>query len=1172
MKRLDSTVGDVVDEQAELANLVGELTDMFQAGQVVDQKEYLETYPQFAKELLEVWPALEAISGAAENRHTSELPWPVAMGSDPARIAIGDFRIIREVGRGGMGVVYEAEQLSLHRRVALKVLPFAAVLDSRQLDRFKLEAQAAAALHHTNIVPIYSIGCDRAIHFYAMQYVEGPTLAEVIDQLRGSGSPECSPESKLASVETQPVATASTGHSTKKSETVRTMLRLGVQIADGLHHAHERDVIHRDIKPSNLIVDSDQNIWITDFGLARIQSSTQLTMTNDVVGTLRYMSPEQAMAKRAIVDRRSDIYSLGATLYELLTLRPVFDGEDRHELLRQIALDEPRAPCRIEPAIPDDVETILLKAIAKDPDDRYSTAQELRDDLTRFLEHQPVLARRPTVVKRLKKWSWRHRSFVWTASAALVILLSVVAVGATLFAVRINRVQEENQASKNAAEHLAASLSVANGARLAEEGNLLGSLAWFAEALRLDQGKDDHVHRVRLAMAMRGCPKLVYVGESGGDVRRAAVSPDGRRVLTTANNGLIQVWDVATGELVQTMTHGDRIEHVQFSPDGRRIVTACRNGNVQVWECATGHPTSPAIEHNGPVWHAEFSPDSHRIVTAQDGGLIRVWDADSGTQIGADILHETIEKRPMFASFSPDGKRLLTAAFIGSVRVWDASSAEPATSYLKFHGNIVSATFSPDGARVLAVDLGSVRAWDIATAEVVQDITLAKSHPGESALSPDCRYFLSAGYDEGSVQLFDLETGEERANFAPRDGVADVQYCLDGHHVLILTSTGNIFVWDLASGYAAAPRWELQGIVHDLYLDRDEPRVLITREDGSTHILDFQTAARPSCRIAHCRNLRDGAFAADGRSVLTATSDSIARISNATTGQAQGPPLAQQTLPHAVAFSPNGSVVAVASGHQFRKEELHGEVRLWNPTTGELLETLEHRTAVNHVAFNYDGRQLVTATMAPDSGAYVWDLETHRRVTELKHRGTVWSARFSFDDRLVATASDDHTARIWHGQTGAPVTPPLKHDGPVLDVTFSPDNRFIATASKDNTARVWDVGTGLPVSPPLRHSLRVERCWFDPTGKHLFSALPAGMLHRWDLSPDQRPVDDLFHSVRLLAESVNQSTSGLKFPSHTDLSQEFLALRSRYPDYFSSSREEVRSWYFYEAITYLLNC
>jgi hypothetical protein len=342
-------------------------------------------------------------------------------------------------------------------------------LDPRQLQRFKNEARAAAHLHHSNIVPIYSVGCERGVHFYAMQYIDGQSLSEVIRELRelagrgAAGAPENQPtgpyipssssarvsrsettsgrETQAGTAATTPRMAGTTLPSAGGPTFFQTVARFGLQAAEALEHAHQLGVIHRDIKPANLLLDVNGHLWVTDFGLAQFQSDVALTTTGDLVGTLRYMSPEQALARRGVVDHRTDIYSLGATLYELLTLEPAFAGGDRQELLRQISEDEPRPPRRQNRSIPLDLETIVLKAMAKRAEDRYLTAQELADDLRRFLDQKPIRARRPAPWERMAKWSRRHRGLVASAIGLLIVLL----MGSALSTVLIAREQRNTQ-------------------------------------------------------------------------------------------------------------------------------------------------------------------------------------------------------------------------------------------------------------------------------------------------------------------------------------------------------------------------------------------------------------------------------------------------------------------------------------------------------------------------------------------------------------------------------------------------------------------------------------------------------------------------------------------------------------------------------------------------------
>jgi serine/threonine protein kinase len=488
----------------DLEELIGELAEHYaqrlRAGEHPNVEEYTREHPEAADAIRQILPALEIMASVAKDEEPSFIdlsvvrgsPDPVVHGShDPAHPAsnirhpasstclLGDFRILREIGRGGMGVVYEAEQLSLGRRVALKVLPFAAMLDHQQLKRFKNEARTAATLDHPNIVAIYSVGCERGVHYYAMQLIEGQSLAQVIEQLRAGskergagskptklhtgyllgGSQLLADESEIrypqSEIDTAPIAAVPTLHAPGSSlpayssrDYFRTVAQLGIQAAEALDHAHENGILHRDIKPANLMVDDTGKLWITDFGLARMEADAGITMTGDVLGTLRYMSPEQALAKRAVLDHRSDIYSLGITLYELLTLQPAFTGDGRQELLRSIAFDEPRRPRQLNPHIPQDLETVVLKAMEKEPTDRYTTAKELASDMKAFLEHRPITARKTSLVLRARKWLRRHRPAVVGSTAALLLALVVGTVVSTL------AYQRQRDLKQTAQQHL----------------------------------------------------------------------------------------------------------------------------------------------------------------------------------------------------------------------------------------------------------------------------------------------------------------------------------------------------------------------------------------------------------------------------------------------------------------------------------------------------------------------------------------------------------------------------------------------------------------------------------------------------------------------------------------------------------------------------------------------
>ncbi len=461
------------DQQMErLGEILDELLVQAEAGKIADVDGACERHPDLSHAIRHYVRSMQLLHKAAHGHLSgSQDGSRIKLLNAPER-QLGDYRLVREIGRGGMGIVYEAEQISLARRVALKILPFAAVLDARQIARFQNEAQAAASLHHPHIVPVYAVGNERGTYYYSMQYIDGQTLEYAVEEIRrGSESSlqalnsasrqqvhlrnaptlvalsdqnRCSsvhrsrqvtedhPEKKKngsdqSAQQTSPPSTvrmeanATTVHSVRNRDYIRRVAEIGVQAAEALHYAHQHGIVHRDIKPSNLMLDGRGDLWITDFGLALCSSSSSLTRPGDVLGTLRYMSPEQAAGRSHLIDHRTDIYALGATLYELLTLQATVNADDRLEMLKQIELHQPVQLRRLNSAIPLDLENIVLKALSKNREERYETADELALDLNRFLAGQTPSARRPTLLDHSARWVRRHAKGVAVAGSALMI-------------------------------------------------------------------------------------------------------------------------------------------------------------------------------------------------------------------------------------------------------------------------------------------------------------------------------------------------------------------------------------------------------------------------------------------------------------------------------------------------------------------------------------------------------------------------------------------------------------------------------------------------------------------------------------------------------------------------------------------------------------------------------
>lgn len=438
MSNLDETLSAFGSPRQELVEVLEQYMADLERGVLPNDQALLDAHPELAGELQPYLESLRMLDGATRGIRVSKTTEPAATGERirTSLRQLGEFQILREVGRGGMGIVYEAHQKSLNRRVALKILPFAAVLDQRQIARFRNEAQAAAQLHHPHIVPVFAVGQEQGVYYYAMQFIDGQSLEQMIEQLKTSARGPAANSTKArgavngstTTLHFRPSAALKSKVPVAQQNFFQTVARLGREAAEALHHAHEHGILHRDVKPSNLLIDGEGKLWVTDFGLARIQNDNGVTLTGDVVGTLRYMSPEQASGT-AVVDAQADVYSLGVTLYEMLTQCRAHDGNDRQTLLRQITHGEPVPIRKINPAVPVDLETIVFGAMARVRDERYATAQALADDLGRFLDGKPTLARRPSFWDRAGKWMRRHRPLVAVAASAMVLVTIISAIG-----------------------------------------------------------------------------------------------------------------------------------------------------------------------------------------------------------------------------------------------------------------------------------------------------------------------------------------------------------------------------------------------------------------------------------------------------------------------------------------------------------------------------------------------------------------------------------------------------------------------------------------------------------------------------------------------------------------------------------------------------------------------
>jgi eukaryotic-like serine/threonine-protein kinase len=747
---------------------------------------------------------------------------------------LGDFRIVRQVARGGMGIVYEARQISLGRRVALKVLAFAGLLDPRRMQRFQNEVRAAASLEHPHIVPVYSGGADRGVYFYAMRFVDGPNLAEIIEQLRdrrvsapgasararqtvtipGSASTirdgsavggsegarpagcldqmkgDVGPRNGTLSLPTWVAATPPVGTDAIGSrvgvavprdvwdrldaEHIRSVVRLVIDAARALDYAHERGVVHRDIKPSNLMLDADGVLWITDFGVARIETDPTFSATGEVLGTLRYMSPEQALGKRGVVDHRSDIYSLGVTLYELLTLTFIFSDVPDHVVLAKIASEDPPSPRQLNPAIPIDLETIVLKAMSKEPGERYPTAEEFAVDLECFCEGKKIKAQRRGLADRLARWLRRHPAGLGMVVTAMTALL-VMALGFATYSALLRRTVHERDESN--ARLKVANVEAANALQESRQQVYAQDIEHAARAIAAEDVSQASNLLARHVPQngesdLRGFEWYWLRGRSTGTGRTmhvsqkpvydAEYSPDGLRLATGGADGVLSVFDTRTGsEILRVKTGQIEINGSVFAPDGKTIATSGDDSTIRLWDALDGKPRLRISGPKGGQPHSLlFTPNGRQIVTTWDDPVIRIWNAQTGALEG-ELVDPT--KRVTQIALTPDGKTLASGGNDGTARLWDLGTRKC--------------------SRVLQVGEGRCLAV---------------------AFSPDAK-LLATGYFDRTVRVWKCSDGMTALAGRLRDGMHDVCFLPTGDGVLAADSGGTIHMWQVPQEFGPPP-------------------------------------------------------------------------------------------------------------------------------------------------------------------------------------------------------------------------------------------------------------------------------------------------------------------------------------------------------------------------------
>ncbi len=1145
--------------------------------------------------------------------HGSDSPAPASPA--PPADRLGDFRIVREVGRGGMGVVYEAEDVNLGRRVALKLLTQRMLRDANHRRRFEREARSAAKLHHTNIVPVFGFGEADGTPYYAMQFIAGAGLDAVVAEVARQGAnpspsappsrergaaaaarslvtgafdhpeeaepgvdlyaatgtlaaaggveppepppatgthapgPESAPAdapatdtsvvmSGVTSSVTLPGHTASgIGRKLRKLTYWQGVARIGMQAADALDYAHRQGVVHRDVKPSNLLLDAAGTVWVTDFGLAKADGGDNLTHTGDILGTLRYMPPEAFDGK---ADARSDVYALGLTLYEMLTLRPAFDEADRNKLIKLVTQSEPARLRKVRREVPRDLETIVHKAIDRDPARRYQKAADLAADLQRFLDDEPIKARRQTAAEAAWRWARRHK-----LEAALLAVVAVGLVAATVASVVLaahfshqeyvqRRTADERAAlaehNRKLADDSAAARRTAEDAlersrrsqrdlnlTLSDMYTLQGLQAgptgrhreaplWFAKAAEL--GADDPhrawANRVRAQAWAGDLSRPVAAFQPPGSVtHRLHFHPGGRHLIAEGLPSRIArpfLCDVEAGRTVP-LPGGDAVRSVGWTPDGTRLAVGTTTGVALYTFPEMLAPEAVGV--SGTVTLTRFSPDGNLVAVASVRS-VSVWDRAARRVVGGPWLHAG---EVMTAEFAADGTRLVTADNAGTFRVFKLGG---------FKNPELSGThvFARPGWSCTGPLLAGNR---LVTAPTTSELTLHALDGSEPARplrlsftasavwpAPDGKLALVSGVSARS-QVVRPDTGETVTSITS-DGLC-AAFHPDGRSVAVGGGNPGFHYHRLPTGgRLPAPAVESTGW-RSMAFSADGRLLATTGYEGQVRVWAMP---RPDpaefTAPTGARTRGRPSFSADSRRLLVTIKADSARLYDAATGRDAGPPLRPAAgAMTSAALTPDGGCAVLAVTLPDGK----GQVEFRDPHTGTPRHPPVPLPAAPApdawrptVAVDPTGRR--GAVLCATGALVLFDPATGGRAAEVATgvRGNNAHPQFSPDGRTLVLR-DDAGVDVREAADGKLRFPPLRSDERWA-FALSRDGRLIATggsgASQQGVLRVWDCTTGAQVGPDMRHPSWIDTgVFFHPDGGHVATGGKDGVFRVWDI-------------------------------------------------------------------------
>jgi WD40 repeat protein len=1033
----------------------------------------------------------------------------LSVPSGPASFprAFGDYEVLGEIARGGMGIVYRARQVSLDRVVALKVILSSHAASPDFVERFRVEARSAAGLDHPNIVPIHEIGEHAGEPFFSMKLVEGETLA--------------ARNARIWDPQAQRPGPAQ----------LRSAIELVIALARAVHYAHQRGVLHRDIKPTNILLGPDNKPYLTDFGLAKlVDADGGMTRTSAVLGTPSYMSPEQARGEARSLTIATDIYGLGAVLYELLTGRVPFAGGTSVETIRMVLEQEPDPLRRFNPVLDSELETICLKCLEKEPASRYSSAGALADDLERWMRHEPIVARPASATEKLRKWV-RRRPGMAMAAASAVLALIIVTVVSTVAAVRMNIARRSAEEANIRLEQHVRDLQWDKAEELASSGKTGESLAYLARLVRTFPNATIPAARILSMLSVRSfpLPRGEPMRHSRG-ISDLAFAPSGALLATASFDNTLAVWRVSDQKLEATLPHPLPVVAVRFHPSGDLLLAACQSGEAILWDAASweargkfsfdplhqplldfsrdgrwlasrtgpnqftvfetdgGDTVLGPIERGDVIRFLHFAEGEDVLVVTADDGTIRLYDLPSGRVLPPEL---DLRNPASCAMLTPDGRKVVSGE-ARRIAVWDRTTGRLEREMATGLNEVIGLSISPDGRRVFGLPyLEPPQIWDIASGAALSQPLTAAANFLDGGFSPDGRQ-VAAASAEGIAFVIDGHDGKLLVQPLHQGGsIVRIQFSPDGSLVATASEDGTAQLWDVRMREPRRVQFSGLPALREAVLSPGGES-LYTSSDTIIHRRSAMTGEVTGSPMEHSKGVFMARVSPDGRILASIAYDRAAHLWDTRTGQEIGPPLVHEHQLTSLAFSPDSRAILTTSYDR--------TARLWDTSSGHpISDPLPHTRVPLHGEFDSEGTRFLTAGF--DGEVRVWSAPEGRLLVETEpHDARVWQARFSPDGRLIASASADRTVRIWDAATGRSLGSPILHGRGVLTVQFRPDGGALVSATEDGVVRVWDVKTGQALSRPMRHAGITWNAVFSVDGARLLTGSFDATARVWDAS------------------------------------------------------------------------